>query len=342
MPPEPLRSTPRRALALCAALVAWISVVEWEILERLYAGPSSREFVLESVRGVLAGTPVSRSWQHRFVAPLLVSAMPGDEASALARARLVLLVAANLLLFALVARRGVGARALGPAVRAVLLYVAGHVLLTYKLEYPWDGVDQLIFLAFGAWVAEERPLARFTPLLVLGALNHETILYVPLWYLLCRDRARIRDGILAAAGVLGVVLASRRAFYRGRPNLPGQVYEEALPVADNHLHVAHNLRQLFVHDWTEGRAHIAVGFLGALLAFAWACRTPRWRRAGAWSLAVLATIVCFGYVNETRHYLVLLAFWTSYRALRPSSPDGAPPAGKPLDDTAAVDAHAAE
>lgn len=321
LPPEPRRSTPRRALALCVALVAWISVLEWKVLERLYADPASLEFVRESVRGVLAGTPVSRSWQHRFAAPLLVSALPGDQTSALAWTRLVLLVAANLLLFALIARRGAGARASGSAVRAVLVYVAGRVLLAYKLEYPWDGVDQLVFLAFGAWVAEERPLPRFTPLLVLGALNHETILYVPLWYLLCRDRSRIRDGILAATGVAGVVLALRRAFYRGRPDLPGQVYEQALPVADNHLHVAHNLRQLFVHDWTEGRAHVAVGFLGALLAFAWACKTPRWRRAGAWSLAVLATIVGFGYVNETRHYLVLLAFWSTYRGLRPSPPD---------------------
>ena len=80
VPPENSTAVPRRALATCVALVAWLSVLEWKILERLYADPSSREFVLESVRGVLAGTPVSRSWQHRFLAPLLVSALPGGEA----------------------------------------------------------------------------------------------------------------------------------------------------------------------------------------------------------------------------------------------------------------------
>ena len=324
VPPENSTAVPRRALATCVALVAWLSVLEWKILERLYADPSSREFVLESVRGVLAGTPVSRSWQHRFLAPLLVSALPGGEASALERARLILLVAANLLLFALVVRRGDPGRAPTRALAVVVGYVAGHVLLAYKLEYPWDGVDQLVLLAFGAWVARERPLARFAPLLVVGALNHETILYVPLWYLLSRDRPRVRDGILAAAGVVGVALALRRAFYRGRPNLPGQVYEQALPIADNHLHVAHNLRQLFVNDWTEGRAHVAVGFLGAVVAFGWACRAPRWRRAGAWSLVVLATIVAFGYVNETRHYLVLLAFWVAYGATRAPDPVAPP------------------
>ncbi len=33
------------------------------------------------------------------------------------------------------------------------------------------------------------------------------------------------------------------------------------------------------------------------------------RRAAIWTLIGIATIFAFGYINETRHYLPLIAFW---------------------------------
>jgi hypothetical protein len=292
------------------AFVGWLSLAEWKALERLFAtDPTSTPFVVESVRGVMAGTPISRSWQHRLLGPLLVTALGGADAEALARSALLLLAAANLLLFALLARRGAS---LVEAVRAVIVYGALRLVLAYKLEYPWDGIDQLLFLAFGAWVARGGSLRRWWPLLLVGLVNHETILYVPLWYLLRRNRRQIVEALVAAAVLGGGALALRQTFYRGAPALPGQVFEQPLPAIDNHFHVAHNLRQLFLYDWTEGRAHLAAGFFGAVGAFSWMCTRAELRRPGAWSLAVIATVMCFGYVNETRHYLVLLAFWMAY------------------------------
>ena len=298
-----------------AGLVGWLSLAEWTTLERLFsADAAGTAFVVESVRGVMAGTPVSRSWQHRLLGPLLVTALGGANPGALARAALLLLAAANLLLFALLVRRGLSACA---AVRGVAVYGALRFVLAYKLEYPWDWIDQLLFLAFGGWAGRGGGLRRSWPLLVVGLVNHETILYLPIWYALSRNRRQIAGALLSAAALAGGILARRRGFYCGRPDLPGQVFEEALPVVENHFHVAHNVAQLFAYDWTEGRVHIAVGFLAAVGVFAWMCTRAELRRAGAWSLVVLATIVCFGYVNETRHYLVLLAFWMGYAAGRP-------------------------
>lgn len=302
---------------MCLAFVVWLSVAEWKALERLlYADPNSTAFVVESVRGVMAGTPISRSWQHRFLGPLLVTALGGADAVTLARAGLLLLAAANLLLFALLVRRGAS---LGAVVRTVAVYGVARFVLAYKLEYPWDGIDQLLFLAFGAWVAGGGTLRRWWPLLVVGLFNHETILYVPVWYALGRDRGQRLDALLSAVALGGGALALRQAFYRGRPALADQVFEEPLPVLDNHFHVTHNLGQLFVHDWGSGRAHIAMGFLAAVLSFAWMCTRAELRRAASWSLVVLATIMCFGYVNETRHYLILVAFWTAYSGVRCAS-----------------------
>jgi hypothetical protein len=295
-----------RRLAFSLVFLSWLSLAEWKIFERLlYADAASTGFVIESVRGVLAGTPVSKSWQHRFVGPLLVSALGGASTEALERLGAITLLVANVLLFVLLRRRA-------GALLAVVCLGLAHFVLAYKLEYPWDGIDQIVFIAFGAWAAQKKGLPRLAPLLLFGAFNHETILYVPLWYLLSRER---KEQLLAAATAAilgGIILATRAAFYVGRPDLPDQVYEEAAPLIENHVHIAHNFRALFVDNWIYGRAHISVGFVATIALLVWLALRTNLRRAALWSLVVLGTIVCFGYVNETRHYLVLVAFWIPY------------------------------
>ena len=69
---------------------------------------------------------------------------------------------------------------------------------------------------------------------------------------------------------------------------------------------------LFINNWGTGRAHISAAFLAAVGVLVWLVRRAESRRVAVWSLVVLATIVAFGYVNETRHYLLLVAFWIAY------------------------------
>jgi hypothetical protein len=300
------------------ALLSWLSLAEWKVLERLiFVDPANVTFVLASVQGVLDGTPVSPSWQQRFAGPLLVvalGALTPDRLSALKLAHALLLAAANFVLFALARRRGA-------SLRYSLFLVAGfgfaHLITAYRLEYPWDGIDVILFLLFGDWAARGGRLVALVPLLLVGAINHETILYVPLFCLLAPldgapSRKPVAFGAAAALALGGVILILRHVFYRGQPNLPGQEFEPVTPVIGNHLHVFHNLGTLFVSNWRAGRAHISLGLLAALGLLVWLARRPATRRAAIWSLCVIATIVCFGYTNETRHYLVLIAFWTAY------------------------------
>lgn len=315
------------------AVVSAISLVEWKLVERIsYSDAPSVGFVVESVRGVLAGTPVSKSWAHRFLGPLLVSALGGATPAALFRFAIAALFLTNLVLFALVWRQRGRARA-RDGVLAVLALAALHVLLAYKLEYPWDGTDQLLFVIFGAQIAAGARLSALTPLLVVGALNHETVLYMPAFYLLGATSRRERGRAALALGALGAVIGGVRTLaYRGRPDLPGQVYESALPLIENHMHIAHNAKMLFVEDWRTGRAHLAAGFLLAAAAFigiALRGTTRQVRRAGAWSLVALGTVVAFGYVNETRHALVLAAFWVAFLATAPP-PSTAPSPDEPI------------
>jgi hypothetical protein len=310
-----------RRFAFSVAFLSWLSLAEWRIFERLlYSDSASVNFVVESVRGVLAGTPVSKSWQHRFVGPLLVSALGGARLEALERFGGLTLLSANLLLFVLLRRR---VATVAPPMLGVVSLGLAHFILAYKLEYPWDGIDQLIFLAFGSWAAQNGRLFPLIPLFLVGTFNHETVLYLPLWYVLSADRTQQVAAMGSAVAIGGVILETRAAFYRGQPDLPGQVFEPPSPIIGNHLHVLHNVRALFVDNWLAGRAHISIALFAAIAGFLWLALRAETRRAAVWSLLVLATIFGFGYVNETRQYLVLVAFWVAYAwPLRGPHPDG--------------------
>jgi len=129
---------------------------------------------------------------------------------------------------------------------------------------------------------------------------------------------------------MGVAIyALRELFYVGRPQ-SADLIEPGTPIISNPLHVVHNLNCLLVHDWRMS-ALISVGFIVATLLFAvlWTLRIHR--ASALWSLCVLGSILCFGYVNETRLYLPLAAFWLSHLA-----PIGRAHSARPMHDVHGV------
>jgi hypothetical protein len=300
------------------AIVAAISAVEAAILERLLFRPAgSLDFVVESVRGILNGTPVYKAWQQRLLGPLVVAGLDlvtGETARSLLLVRAGTLVVANLLLYRVVRARGGGAAS---ACAAVAAFAIARVISVYRLEYPWDGIDAILFVIAGDWAARDRRLASLGPVLLVGLLNHETVLYLPLWALLAplEPRARRETATaLATAVVLGaIIVAVRHLAYRGQPVLPGQVFEPTTPFLSNPLHVAHNARALFEWNWRPGgRPAVSIALFASTALLGWSAARPATRRLALWSFGVLATIVCFGFVNETRLYLPLIAFAIAY------------------------------
>jgi hypothetical protein len=316
-----------RSLATPLLLLALLILGELRLYDRLiYQDSEQYGFVLLGVEGVLNGTPVSKSWQQRILPAAAVrgfQSLTGDELLGLKCFAGCMLIATHAALFYIARRRGNSPyKALGLSAGLGFL----HLLLVYKLEYPWDQVDILIFLIFGHCVAQRARLWQLWPLYVLGALNHETVLYLPLWFLLAplspplteAERRDSRFSVVALA-LLGAAIFELRAWlYHGRPMLPSQFFEEETPGISNHWHVQHNLRQWFMEDWRDSKIFVSVSLSCAvvfLISRLWRQDT---RRIAAWSLLSLTTIVCFGYINETRHYLALCAFYVSY--LCPSAP----------------------
>jgi hypothetical protein len=309
---------------MALGVLALLTLGEIRLFDRLLFSEGVRsdtDFVLLSVQGVLEGRPVSKSWQHRLLGPTVVASLvpvAGDRRQALRLFEGAMVAAANLLLFGLLRRKGARPAS---ALLGVALFGLAHALAMYRFEYPWDSVDILIFLAFGYWVSQRGSLLRFSPLLLVGTLNHETILYIPFWYLLAplepgsataTSKRDIPLAVVLSLAMGGCMLLLRARLYVGRPDLPGQEFEEALPLVGNHFHLVHNAGQL-LSDFINGRAFISAAFLSAVALLFWRARRGIDVRAAVWSFVVLATIVCFGYVNETRHYLCLLAFWFAYR-----------------------------
>ena len=126
------------------------------------------------------------------------------------------------------------------------------------------------------------------------------------------DLLELQPRSVGALSIAGLVYGLRAALYVGAP--PGAVddTEAALPLLQNPVHLIHNLRQLFVASWLRGRLFVKAGFFGAVGACLALWLSGRERVAAAWTLCVLATIACVGYVHETRLYLPLLAFWFGY------------------------------
>jgi hypothetical protein len=319
--PRGTKASGHAALAF-ASVIGMLTLGEYRLFERLlFQDREEYEFVLSGVSGVLAGRPVSQSWQHRFLSPLLVAALDPFTSNRLASLKLfcaLMIGCANGLLLLILRRKGASVKV---SLLGVGCFGLGHLLLMYRLEYPWDGVDILLFLAFGYWAARGRPLLPFCPLLVLGTLNHETALFVPLWYLLApiegplalKNHARTLLSAFAVAAAMALCIwLLREHFYLGRPVMPGQVFESPLPVVANHWHVTHNLHQMLIDDWGSTRVFISLGLFATLFVMARLVQRGTHARAALWSLCVIASIVVFGYVNETRHYLMLLAFWFGY------------------------------
>ena len=328
-------AAPQRDSVACALGLGLLTASEFRVFERLlFQIPTDYGFTLESVSGVLSGRPVLKSWAHRVLAPFAVErlgALVGDRLLALELFFAAGLLSANALLFVLLRRKGLPHAA---SFLGVALFGLVRLLLVFKLEYPWDDVDVLIFIGFGYWASQARSLVPFLPVVALGVFNHETILYVPAWYLISAfageaaapaaetsssqsgngvsRRNLLAVGAFTALAVVGAVGALRAHFYIGRPDLPNQSFVDPTPVIANQTNLAHNLRELFIRDWLHVRFPIAAAFFAAVGTLGYLAAGGIRRVAALWSLGILASILCFGYVNETRHYLPLVAFWFAY------------------------------
>lgn len=202
----------------------------------------------------------------------------------------------------------------------VFLYMIAYpITLRYYAGQLTDPVSHLTFVLTFLFMELGRPWLFFATV-VIGVLAKESILAMPVYYLLVhlRDRARWLPGLatLFAAGGLAVAV---RLIVAGEPE-----YEKISGVGPEFL-VSN-----FLDYWFWGRQFWhTLGFLMPLMALRWRQAPSRLRMLILFLVPVLwLSNLCFSYLRESRNYVPVLipcAVIASMAILR----DEDPPETKP-------------
>ena len=305
-----------------------ITVVERRLLNLIHMYNLPPQIAI--AEDVTRGTPVWKAFQNRLLGPEMVHAASAATHQPFAvcyrELTYALLLATNALSFVLF--RGMGST---PRVAcAYTLAVAGLFLALQDTSslYLWDYIELLINLLFAYGVFRRLRLRFFVMLFLVGLLNHESALFIPLWLILDAWRPsrvlasprRFRvlqaavGAVLVVAGI-GFTSWLRTRLYHG---VEGGAYQG---IAGQQLRLADNWKAL--HEWDSGwvMAVLFVSFVGLTWALARGARTPQRGVIGLLIGLMALSNLLFGLLEEPRVWIPLIPFalflWQSAR--RPES-----------------------
>jgi hypothetical protein len=322
--------------------VLLLSLGEYRLMERLlFASEYHTNFVLLNIEGVVTGHPIGRAFQNRLLGPYIVKGIAQLMSSSLFFAlklyTLLMVTVGNLLLGGLLYHHfrkmpsdRTEYRAILIALTAVALFGLLRLLLLYYLEYPWDYIDALLFMLFGYWVVVRQPKWLLLLLFLTALLNRESCLFILLWFMLesiwgtnrPSFAAKIEGGsplkridwrkfFLAGLTFLGtvIIIYGIREWLFIAPT-PVEGLDLDVEQLGNNWNLAHNVNQFLLYNWRSTLLFINLALLTAVVFLALIFR--RYPVAAIWTVCWIASIFAFGFINETRLYIPLIAFWIVY------------------------------
>jgi hypothetical protein len=330
----------RRSWWLAGGLSVFLAVVQLRLVMTVLGANFLRS--ADVAHGVLDGTPHWRIYQNRIIGPYLaegLSAVMPSYAGAVTLLSLIALVASGVLAWRIGARRG-GDR--GGLLAVVVMHLAFAFLLWRRWLFIWDFFDLAMFLLFVDFVIAEKKWQYFVPLGVIGVLNHEVALFIsgflvidPIakWLLgklrntpVPFDRMRCLVGVLAAAVSLQLVERVRDALLvQATGNL---LFTDAPANANDsfQFQLFDNLdiiRQV-VTSWDWGLTILIPVLLVATLGvLVWIAKQDPAKYLGLalTFAAVIASLLTFGALIETRIYVVLIPVYVLATTLMPRVDD---------------------
>lgn len=335
-----MRSGKSTLLIIAILIILLLSLGQYRLSERLlFASEYHTNFVLLNVEGVVSGQPAGRVFQNRLLGPYLVMGLAQllDRSLlfALKLYTLIMTVLANLLLGTLIylrlrehADEHAEKRAVVLAVTAVALFVLLRLLYLYLLEYPWDLIDALIFMLFGYWAARRQPRWLLPLLFLVSLFNRETCLFLLLWFVLealfgrktglvvdsTSGRVDWRQLLTAVFLLLATLLFiyGMREWLFIAPTAVAGVDLDAAQLGNN-WNLTHNVNQFLRINWQSSLLFVNASLITAVLLLVLAFK--RFPVAALWTACWLASIFAVGFINETRLYTPLFAFWLVYLPL---------------------------
>jgi hypothetical protein len=326
-----------------AALATALALAQFRLVMFVLGGDQMGRCIA-AARGIVDGTPHWRIYQSRILAPYLVDALAHVLPSYTA-AYVLFSVAMLTACGAMSARIGERVAGRAGAVTALLAFhVSFALLLSRPWLYAWDYGDALVFLVLVDLVVAERPWRAALPALAVGLFNHEIANFIAIWIVADAGARWLAGGRKAplpwqqlAAGVVCLVLS----FVVVDVVRSALLIEEVGPklFADApadmgssfYFTLGHNLdwlAQLVTHfDYTFS---ILVPILVAAcvaVAVVLGLREPaRLGGLAVMYVALIASLLTFGVLLETRIYIVLipLVVLVSARAVRPAASPAGP------------------
>lgn len=318
-------------------IILTLTLGQYRLSERLlFASEFHTNFVLLNIEGVVSGHPAGRVFQNRLLGPYLVMGLAqlldSSLLFALKLVTLIMTALANLLLGALIylrlrehADEHAEKRAVVSALTAVALFILLRLLYLYLLEYPWDLIDALIFMLFGYWAVRRRPRWLLPLLFLVSLFNRETCLFLLLWFVLEALFGR-KTGVAAAAAfgsinwrklgtavllflvTIGFIYGIREWLFISPTSVAGADLDAAQ--LGNNWNLTHNVNQFLRINWQSSLLFVNASLITAVLLLALAFK--RFPVAALWTACWLASIFAVGFINETRLYTPLFAFWLVY------------------------------
>jgi hypothetical protein len=303
----------RRVITWASAVV--LALAQFRLIAFVFGDQYER--CVQAAQGVIDGRPHWRIYQSRVLSPYIIDTLSHVMPS---------FVSAHVL-FSLVALAAAGmiAARIGERVgrRGLVAMFAFHAMFALLLArpwlYAWDFVDAIVFLLFVDFVLAGRPWTWFLALAALGSLNHEIAAFICIWpaaNAVFRREGKLAWKPIAGAAACFVAMLAVVELLRGAllveqmgpkmfPDAPagmGSSFYFALPLNVDIL------GRIFTH-FDYGMPMVIPVFLAAVVAFAvvLARREPaRFGALAATYLVVIASLLVFGVLVETRIYIVLI------------------------------------
>lgn len=193
-----------------ATALTLLTIGEWRLAlllaEVMRAGSGGLDLLVEVPRAVLGGT-AGAVYGNRALAPAVIGAvgkvMALDWPTAVRVFLAVAIALKNVAVYAL-ARRLTGEAKV--AVMATGTVAIGLALLPNGLPlFPWDWIDVAVFSTFLWLAAQAAPAGYFLPLALIGLVNREAAIVIPLFLILRGWTGTDRRGDWLWAGIILVL-----------------------------------------------------------------------------------------------------------------------------------------
>ncbi len=272
-------------------------------------------------RGVVDGTPRSIAFQNRLLGPWSVMALTElgwSFETALRRFHFVALAVWCCVLMQQFALRGISvAQSVGLLTTTSFCFL----VLQFYWYHTWDIVDLIVFSLFADGILRSRSTTYFLLLFLFGIANRESALFIPL-YLSLRgfefgsgrwlpglvSTPRVVTGaLLVLLGAAAILVVRQLLFRHVTPGMD----EVANDVLGNEIHLTNNLTNLVVTNLRSVNFIYTLFVLGPLVYFGvrFAQLADPRAKCFVMCLALVANIMVFGIVVETRMLFVLLPMY---------------------------------